>query len=94
MRCSERGQLQMLTLADRLGVTRGGRIIDWHVERGRVRRDRPEHNRREVYAVLTDEGGEVLDRAREVYLRVLSETLAESGCCPGLSGVAHPGSSV
>ncbi|QFU85886.1 MarR family winged helix-turn-helix transcriptional regulator [Amycolatopsis sp. YIM 10] len=79
LRCSERGQLQMLDLADRLGVTRGGltRIIDRHVDRGWVRRVRPESNRREVYAVLTDEGGRVLEQARAVYLRVLSETLAE-----------------
>ncbi|MBN6034949.1 MarR family winged helix-turn-helix transcriptional regulator [Amycolatopsis sp. 195334CR] len=77
LRCSERGKLQMLDLADRLGVTRGGltRIIDRHVDRGWVRRDRPEHNRREVYAVLTEEGGRVLEAARAVYLRVLSETL-------------------
>ncbi|MFI6030103.1 MarR family winged helix-turn-helix transcriptional regulator [Amycolatopsis magusensis] len=77
LRGSPDRQLQMLELADRLGVTRGGltRIVDRHVDRGWVRRDRPEHNRREVYAVLTEAGDRTLVQAREVYVRVLSETL-------------------
>src|SRR3954469_11524456 len=56
--CTPDHRLQMLDLADRLGVTRGGltRIIDRLVERGWVSRDRPEHNRREVYGVITDDG--------------------------------------
>ena len=67
----------MLTLADRLGVTRGGltRIVDRLVERGWVGRDRPGHNRREVYAVITDEGARVVQHARAVYIRVLRQTL-------------------
>jgi DNA-binding MarR family transcriptional regulator len=75
--CTPDHRLQMLTLADRLGVTRGGltRIIDRLVERGWVSRDRPEHNRREVYAVITDEGARVVREAREVYIRVLGQTL-------------------
>src|SRR5262245_24721441 len=53
-----RRRLQMLTLADLLGVTRGGltRIVDRLVERGWVERDRPASNRREVHAVLTSDG--------------------------------------
>lgn len=68
---------QMLDLADRLGVTRGGltRIIDRVVERGWVERDRPEGNRREVFAVLTPDGGRFFKRARAVYLTQLNETL-------------------
>ena len=52
--CTPEQRLQMLVLADRLGVTRGGltRIVDRLVERGWVRRDRPAHNRREVYAAV------------------------------------------
>src|SRR6476619_3062362 len=75
--CTPEQRLQMLVLAERLGVTRGGltRIIDRLVERGWVSRDRPEHNRREVYAVITDEGARVVQNARAVYIRVLRETL-------------------
>jgi len=67
----------MLVLAERLGVTRGGltRIVDRLVERGRVRRDRPAHNRREVYAAVTEDGARVLNHARAVYIRTLAETL-------------------
>jgi DNA-binding MarR family transcriptional regulator len=67
----------MLVLAERLGVTRGGltRIVDRLVERGWVRRDRPARNRREVYAAVTDDGARVLDHARTVYIRLLTETL-------------------
>ena len=75
--CTADRRLQMLTLADRLGVTRGGltRIIDRLVERGWVDRDRPAHNRREVYAVITDDGERVVRQARPVYIRLLMETL-------------------
>lgn len=77
LHCTPGHRLQMLDLADRLGVTRGGltRIIDRLVERGWVSRDRPAHNRREVYAVVTDEGSRVLRQARAVYIRLLHETL-------------------
>jgi DNA-binding MarR family transcriptional regulator len=70
-------RLQMLTLAQMLGVTRGGltRIVDRLVERGWVERDRPASNRREVYAVLTSDGQQAIRRARAIYLRVLKETL-------------------
>jgi DNA-binding MarR family transcriptional regulator len=70
----------MLDLAGRLGVTRGGltRIIDRLVERGWIERDRPGNNRREVYAVLTDQGRQVMADARAVYVRVLGDTL---GAC-------------
>ena len=75
--CTPEHRLQMLTLADRLGVTRGGltRIIDRLVDRGWVSRDRPAHNRREVYAVITDDGSRKLRQARAVYVRLLTQTL-------------------
>jgi DNA-binding MarR family transcriptional regulator len=70
-------RLQMLKLADMLGVTRGGltRIVDRLVERGWVDRDRPASNRREVYAVLTPDGQNAIEHARTVYLSALQETL-------------------
>jgi len=75
--CTPEHRLQMLVLAERLGVTRGGltRIIDRLVERGWVRRDRPAQNRREVYAAVTEDGARVLRHARAVYIRTLTETL-------------------
>jgi DNA-binding MarR family transcriptional regulator len=70
-------RMQMLTLADMLGVTRGGltRIVDRLVERGWVERDRPASNRREVYAVLTPAGQQAIQHARAHYLSVLNKTL-------------------
>jgi len=70
-------RLQMLTLADLLGVTRGGltRIVDRLVERGWLDRDRPASNRREVYAVLTPDGHHAIEHARAVYLSALRQTL-------------------
>jgi DNA-binding MarR family transcriptional regulator len=58
-------------------VTRGGltRIVDRLVERGWVSRERPAHNRREVYAAVTEDGARVLHHARTVYIRLLTETL-------------------
>ena len=75
--CTPEQRLQMLVLAERLGVTRGGltRIVDRLVERGWVSRERPAHNRREVYAAVTEDGARVLHHARTVYIRLLTETL-------------------
>lgn len=72
-----RRRLQMLELAELLGVTRGGltRIVDRLVGRGWVRRDRPESNRRAVHAVLTPDGRQAVEHARGVYLNALGETL-------------------
>jgi DNA-binding MarR family transcriptional regulator len=70
-------RLQMLKLADMLGVTRGGltRIVDRLVERGWIDRDRPASNRREVYAVLTPDGQHAIEHARAIYLGALQQTL-------------------
>lgn len=77
LNCHPERRMQMLDLADRLGVTRGGltRMIDRLVERGWVDRDRPAHNRREVYAVVTEDGVRVAGRARAVYVEALMRTL-------------------
>jgi DNA-binding MarR family transcriptional regulator len=71
-------RLRMLELADLLRVTPGGltRIVDRTVERGWIRRERLAGNRREVYAVLTDEGRALLRSARPAYLGVLQEMIA------------------
>jgi DNA-binding MarR family transcriptional regulator len=71
-------RLRMLELAGLLRVTPGGltRIVDRTVERGWIRRDRPAGNRREVYAVLTDEGRALLRSARPAYLGVLQDMIA------------------
>jgi DNA-binding MarR family transcriptional regulator len=72
-------RLQMLDLAGRLDVTRGGltHIVDRLVDRGWIERDRPPHNRREVHAVLTADGRRAMVRARAVYRRALTRGLGD-----------------
>lgn len=84
-------RLQMLELADMLGVTRGGltRIVDRLVERGWIERDRPASNRREVYAMLTADGQHAIERARAVYVSVLNETLGDHLSKPELDALAR-----
>jgi DNA-binding MarR family transcriptional regulator len=71
-------RLRMLELANLLRVTPGGltRIVDRTVERGWIQRDRPADNRREVYAVLTAAGRDVLRSARQTYSDALQEMIA------------------
>jgi DNA-binding MarR family transcriptional regulator len=71
-------RLRMADLAGLLRVTPGGltRIVDRTVERGWIQRDRPAGNRREVYAVLTNSGRDLLRSARRVYSAVLEEKIA------------------
>lgn len=71
-------RLRMLELAGLLRVTPGGltRIVDRTVERGWIDRDRPAQNRREVYAVLTAAGRDLLRAARQTYSAVLAEMIA------------------
>lgn len=77
LQCTPDQRLQMLALAERLEVTRGGltRIVDRVVDRGWVSRDRPAENRREVYAVITEDGRRKFEQGRAVYVRLLTETL-------------------
>src|SRR6478672_4877748 len=74
--CTPEHRLQMLVLAERLRITRGGltRIVDRLVERGWVRRDRPARNRREVYAAVTEDGARVLHHAFIFNVRPPTET--------------------
>jgi DNA-binding MarR family transcriptional regulator len=83
-------RLQMLELADLLGVTRGGltRIVDRLVRRGWIQRDRPESNRRAVHAVLTPAGQEATVHARAVYLSTLNQTLGAHLCDHELAQLA------
>jgi DNA-binding MarR family transcriptional regulator len=71
-------RLRMADLAGLLRVTPGGltRIIDRTVDRGWIVRDRPADNRREVYAVLTTAGRDLLRTARQTYSGVLQEMIA------------------
>ena len=71
-------RLRMAELAGLLRVTPGGltRIVDRTVERGWIERDRPLGNRREVHAVLTGAGQQILRAARPYYAAVLEETIA------------------
>jgi DNA-binding MarR family transcriptional regulator len=80
-------RLRMRELAGLLRVTPGGltRIVDRTVERGWIRRDRPTGNRREVYAVLTDAGRDLLRSARPAYPGVLQELIAGQLAEPDLS---------
>ncbi len=69
---------RMAELAELLQVTPGGltRIVDRTVQRGWIQRDRPADNRREVHAVLTNAGRDILRAARPHYAAVLQEMIA------------------
>jgi DNA-binding MarR family transcriptional regulator len=80
-------------------VTPGGltRIVDSTAERGWVARDRPADNRREVYAVLTDPGRDLLRSASRAYSGVLQEMIGKTDVPPVgcfLAAVAVHGSGV
>jgi DNA-binding MarR family transcriptional regulator len=84
----------MAELAGLLRVTPGGltRIIDRTVDRGWIQRDRPAENRREVYAVLTAAGHDLLRSARQTYSRVLKEMISgqlNDGDLSALLGVSQ-----
>ena len=77
LHCTPDHRVQMLALADRLGGDARGSDQD-HRPGGRPRmgrRDRPAHNRREVYAVITEDGSRTFEQGRAVYIRLLTETL-------------------
>jgi len=71
-------RMRMADLAGLLRVTPGGltRIVDRAVARGWIERDRPESNRREVYAVLTDAGRRLLRASNQAYVDSLTATIA------------------
>lgn len=82
-------RLRMLDLSRLLRVTPGGltRIADRGVARGWIQRDRPDRNRREVFAVLTDGGRDLLRRARPVYDGVLDDMIARQLSDPDLASL-------
>ena len=56
----------MNELADRIIYSKGGftRVVDRMEEAGLVRRVRPEHDRRSILVVMTDDGIKKLEQAR------------------------------
>ena len=61
--------LRMNELAERILYSKSGftRVVDRMEEAGLVRRVRPEDDRRSILVVLTDQGGETLERARRLH---------------------------
>lgn len=61
--------LRMNELADRILYSKSGftRVIDRMDEAGLVRRERPENDRRSILVVITDEGRDMLERARRFH---------------------------
>ena len=58
--------IPMNALADRILYSKSGftRVVDRMEEAGLVRRVRPQHDRRSILVVLTDNGTETMERAR------------------------------
>jgi len=61
--------IPMNELADRILYSKSGftRVVDRMEEGGLVRRVRPEHDRRSILVVLTDQGSETMQRARRYH---------------------------
>ena len=61
--------IPMNALADRILYSKSGftRVVDRMEEMGLIRRVRPENDRRTILVVLTDQGGETLERARRLH---------------------------
>jgi DNA-binding MarR family transcriptional regulator len=61
--------IPMNALADRILYSKSGftRVVDRMEEAGLVRRVRPEHDRRSILVVLTENGTEMMNRARRYH---------------------------
>ena len=61
--------ISMNLLAERVLHSKSGftRVVDRMEEEGLVRRVRPEHDRRTILVVLTDEGTDTMERARRYH---------------------------
>jgi DNA-binding MarR family transcriptional regulator len=61
--------LRMTELAERILYSKSGftRIVDRMEEAGLIRRVRPENDRRSIVIVLTDEGREMMEKARRYH---------------------------
>jgi DNA-binding MarR family transcriptional regulator len=70
--------VRMNELASRILASKSGltRVIDRMEEAGLVRRERPEHDRRVIEVVLTDEGSAALRAARVVHRRGIYQHFA------------------
>ena len=67
--------LRMNELAERILYSKSGltRVVDRMEEAGLVRRVRPENDRRSILVVLTDEGRDMLERARHHHRLALEQ---------------------
>src|SRR4029453_12976669 len=72
-------QVRMAELAEGLTLSRGGvtKVVGRLESAGLLRRQRAEDDGRGYYAVLTDEGEQMLRRMWPVYARVLRETFVD-----------------
>jgi DNA-binding MarR family transcriptional regulator len=73
-------QVRMAELAEGLTLSRGGitKLVDRLESAGLLRRERAEDDGRGYYAVLTDEGEQMLRRMWPVYAGVLRETFVDA----------------
>jgi DNA-binding MarR family transcriptional regulator len=73
-------QVRMAELAEGLTLSRGGitKLVDRLASAGLLRRERAEDDGRGFYAVLTEEGEQMLRRMWPVYARVLRETFVDA----------------
>ena len=73
------GRIRMADLAETLVVTRGGisKIVDRLVDQGLVRRVPSETDRRVVYAVVTDQGRDLVRQCQPVFDEIARRRLAE-----------------
>jgi DNA-binding MarR family transcriptional regulator len=64
-----RDGIPMNALAERIPYSKSGftRVVDRMEQAGLVRRVRPEHDRRTILIVLTDNGAETMERARRYH---------------------------
>src|SRR5213595_3003690 len=71
--------LRMNELAERILYSKSGftRVVDRMEEAGLVRRVRPENDRRSILVVLTDQGGETLERARRYHRDGIEQHFAQ-----------------
>ena len=67
--------LRMNELAERILYSKSGftRVVDRLEASGLVRRVRPEHDRRSILVVLTDEGRNAMEQARRHHRRAIEE---------------------
>jgi DNA-binding MarR family transcriptional regulator len=73
-------QVRMAELAEGLTLSRGGitKLVDRLESAGLLRRERAEDDGRGYYAVLTDDGEQMLRRMWPVYARVLRGTFVDA----------------